>query len=193
MKPRATNPQNAAEQLTCLRDGDVWQCQRTGTIRLKPKGRSEIGGVISCQDLSQRGVLRGIHVGTPRPDTSRIRGSQGLSTGYPPIRSFHPMFGFSSGCYCASMRPQYSSRLRRIRPKVHNEIRRYRLQLGVTQREVARRLGVRLSTFSSWERGMTCPSVPLVFKLAKLLSTLAEALYPDFYLVQETHVTTRPA
>ena len=83
------------------------------------------------------------------------------------------------------MGPQYSSRLRRIRPKVANEIRRYRLQLGVTQRELARRLGVRLSTFSSWERGITCPSVPMVFKLAKLLNTLAEGLYPDFYLVRD--------
>jgi len=79
------------------------------------------------------------------------------------------------------MKPQYSTRLRRIRPKVNNEIRRYRLQLGVTQRELARTCGVRLSTFSSWERGMTCPSVPMVLKLAKLLSTLAEGLYPDFY------------
>ena len=82
------------------------------------------------------------------------------------------------------MKPQYSTRLRRIRPKVHNEIRRYRLQLGVTQRELARKCGVRLSTFSSWERGMTCPSVPMVLKLAKLLSTLAEGLYPDFYDVR---------
>ena len=82
------------------------------------------------------------------------------------------------------MKPQYSSRLRRIRPKVHNEIRRYRLQLGITQRELARQVGVRLSTFSDWERGITCPSVPMVFKLAKLLSTLAEGLYPEFYQAQ---------
>src|SRR5262245_21300086 len=104
------------------------------------------------------------------------------------------MFGFSSGCYLVCMRPQYSSRLRRLRPKVHNEIRRYRLQLGLTQRELAWRLDVRLSTFSSWERGMTCPSSRLLLQLAKLLSTLAEALYPDFYLVHgEGHVTTEPA
>jgi transcriptional regulator with XRE-family HTH domain len=105
------------------------------------------------------------------------------------------MFGFSSGCYPdLTMRPQYSSRLRRLRPKVHNEIRRYRLQLGITQRELARQVGVRLSTFSSWERGLTCPSVPMLFKLAKLLSTLAESLYPEFYLVQrEKQVTAEPA
>ena len=89
------------------------------------------------------------------------------------------------------MKPQYSSRLRRIRPKVQNEIRRYRLQLGVTQRELARRCGVRLSTFSDWERGITCPSVPMVLRLAKILSTLAEGLYPEFYAPQKEPVTAR--
>ena len=91
------------------------------------------------------------------------------------------------------MRPQYSSRLRRLRPKVHNEIRRYRLQLGITQRELARQLGVRLSTFSDWERGMTCPSVPMLFKLAKQLSTLAEGLYPEFYLTPGNRDVTADA
>jgi DNA-binding XRE family transcriptional regulator len=113
-----------------------------------------------------------------------------LSTGYPPNWSLHPMFGFSSGCYSECMKPQYSSRLRRIPPKVHNEIRRYRLQIGKTQRELARELGVGLSTFSSWERGMTCPSVKMVFKLARYLNTLGEGLYPDFYMVQKENQVT---
>lgn len=91
------------------------------------------------------------------------------------------------------MKPQYSTRLRRIPPKVRNEIRRYRLQLGLTQRELARQLGVRLSTMSSWERGMTCPSARMVFRLAKLLSTLGEALYPDFYVLQRRSDVTAEA
>jgi transcriptional regulator with XRE-family HTH domain len=92
------------------------------------------------------------------------------------------------------MRPQYSSRLRRVQPKMANEIRRYRLKLGLTQREVALHLGVRLSTLSSWERGLTCPTVPSIFKLAKLLNTLTEGLYPDYYLVRgEQQVTASPA
>ena len=91
------------------------------------------------------------------------------------------------------MKPQYSSRLGRIPPKVANEIRRYRLQLGLTQRELARRFGVSASTFSSWERGMTCPAVPTVFRLAKYLNTLGEALYPDFYLIRGEDETKQPA
>src|SRR5437660_25781 len=38
------------------------------------------------------------------------------------------------------MKPQHSSRLRRIQPKFPNHIRRYRLELGLTQREVVHRL-----------------------------------------------------
>ncbi len=79
------------------------------------------------------------------------------------------------------MKPQYSSRLRRIHPKVHNEIRRYRLQLGITQCELARRVGVRLSTLSSWELGMTCPALPMAIKMAKILNTLAEGLYLEMF------------
>lgn len=88
------------------------------------------------------------------------------------------------------MPPQYSPRFRRVPTKNANEIRRYRLQLGLTQGEIARQMGVRLSTFSSWERGLTCPSVPILFKLAKLLNTLAEGLYPDLYMVRREQLTT---
>ena len=80
------------------------------------------------------------------------------------------------------MPPQYSSRLRKVPPKLANHIRTYRLQLGLTQLEVAGRLGIRLATFSSWERGLTCPTGPMLLRLAKVLSTLAEALYPQFYV-----------
>jgi len=80
------------------------------------------------------------------------------------------------------MPPQYSSRLRRVPGRLTNTLRSYRLQQGLTQLEVARRLGIRLATYSSWERGLTCPTGPMLLRLAKVLSTLAEALYPQFYL-----------
>jgi transcriptional regulator with XRE-family HTH domain len=83
------------------------------------------------------------------------------------------------------MPPQYSARLSRLRPRFANEIRRYRLQVGLTQTEVARGLGVRASTLSSWERGQTCPAGPTLLRLAKVLNTLAEALYPQFYLLRK--------
>lgn len=83
------------------------------------------------------------------------------------------------------MPPQYASRLRIVPPKLSNEIRTYRLRMGLTQREVAKKLDIRLATFSSWERGLTCPTGPMLLRLAKALSTLAEALYPQFYRVRD--------
>lgn len=83
------------------------------------------------------------------------------------------------------MPPQHSSRFHRASPKAPNTIRKYRLQLGLTQRELAKLVGTRPATISEWERGLTFPSAELVLRLAKVLNTLAEALYPQFYLRRE--------
>ncbi len=87
---------------------------------------------------------------------------------------------------------QYSSRPGRAPAKTPNQIRRYRVQLALTQREVARYLAVRPSTVSSWERGKTCPAVPLLFKLAKFLNILSEAFYPQLYFVEPDEDTSEP-
>lgn len=84
------------------------------------------------------------------------------------------------------MPPQHTSRPPRGPIRYRNQIRRYRLQAGLTQHELAALIAVRSSTVSEWERGATCPSAALVLKLAKALGTLAEALYPQFYLHRET-------
>lgn len=87
------------------------------------------------------------------------------------------------------MPPQHSSRLRRIPTKVPNTIRKYRLALGITQRELAARLGIHSNTISEWERGLTCPAAEPLLRLAKILCTLAESLYPQFYAHDETSET----
>lgn len=63
----------------------------------------------------------------------------------------------------------------------------------MTQRQLARCMRVRLSTVSSWERGLTCPSSPRLLQLAKCLNTLAEALYPQFYFHREEDRSAKPA
>ena len=70
-------------------------------------------------------------------------------------------------------------------PKTRTEIRRYRLQLGLTQAQLAQQLGIRAETISQWERGITCPAAQPLLRLAKTLGTLAEALYPDYYRVHD--------
>ena len=79
------------------------------------------------------------------------------------------------------MPPQRSTRFSRIPSKTPNAIRKYRLQLGLTQRELAALLNIRPATVSEWERGMACPTAEPLLRLAKTLNTLAEALYPHFY------------
>ena len=90
------------------------------------------------------------------------------------------------------MPPQYSSRLRTVPTQLVNQIRKYRLGLGLTQLEVASSLGIRSATLSSWERGLTCPAGPMLLRLAKVLDTLAEALYPQFYLLTEQQLPLAP-
>ena len=72
-------------------------------------------------------------------------------------------------------------RLCRNHSTTPNRIRKYRIALGMTQRELARLLGVRQATISQWECGQACPSSKLLLQAAKILDTLAEALYPEFY------------
>lgn len=73
--------------------------------------------------------------------------------------------------------PRESSRVARF----PNSIREYRLKAGLSQRKLARMLGRSKDAVSSWELGVTLPSVPLLMRMAKILGTLAESLYRHFY------------
>lgn len=76
---------------------------------------------------------------------------------------------------------QHTPRSSRHSPRFPNKIREYRLKAGLSQRKLAETLGRGRNAVSSWERGLTLPSVPRLLRMAKLLGTLAEALYQDFY------------
>lgn len=62
-----------------------------------------------------------------------------------------------------------------------NEIRKYRIQAGLSQRQLGASLGRGSDAVSCWERGLTFPSGGLVLRLAKRLNTLVESLYYDLY------------
>lgn len=66
-------------------------------------------------------------------------------------------------------------------PRFPNTIRRYRVQMGLSQHRLSAVLGTHRSTVSLWERGLRVPSVPRLFKMARELGTMPEALYHDFY------------
>lgn len=52
---------------------------------------------------------------------------------------------------------------------LHNNIRRLRFERGMTQEELALRVGVSRQTIMSIERGATNPSVLLAYKVAMAL------------------------
>jgi len=79
------------------------------------------------------------------------------------------------------MEVQHTPRALRHAPRFPNKIREYRLKAGLSQRNLAALLGRGRDAVSSWERGQTLPNVPRLLKMAKILGTLAETLYIDFY------------
>lgn len=54
---------------------------------------------------------------------------------------------------------------------LHNNIRRLRFERGMTQEELALRVGVSRQTIMSIERGATNPSVLLAYKVAMALQS----------------------
>ena len=75
----------------------------------------------------------------------------------------------------------HTPRLSRHSPRFPNAIREYRLKAGLTQRKLGELLGKGRNAISAWERGLSLPRVPILFRMAKLLNTLAESLYFDLY------------
>jgi transcriptional regulator with XRE-family HTH domain len=76
---------------------------------------------------------------------------------------------------------QFTPRPSRHTPKFPNAIRRYRVQMGLSQHSLGVVLGLHRSMVSLWERGLRVPSVPRLFRMARELGTMPEALYHDFY------------
>ena len=76
---------------------------------------------------------------------------------------------------------QLTKRVSRHAPRFPNRILEYSIKEGLSQRSLARLLGRGRNAVSSWERGQTLPNVPKLMLLAKVLATLAEALYIDYY------------
>jgi transcriptional regulator with XRE-family HTH domain len=79
------------------------------------------------------------------------------------------------------MSVQHTPRPSRHAPRFPNRIREYRLKAGLSQRRLARLLDRGKDAVSAWERGLSLPNVPRLMRMAKILGTLAESLYLEFY------------
>ena len=90
------------------------------------------------------------------------------------------------------MQFQQTPRASRHAPRFPNRIREYRLKCGLSQRKLAAVLGRGRNAVSSWERGLTLPSVPRLMRMAKVLGTLAESLYQHFYAMPQEEEANAP-
>ena len=79
------------------------------------------------------------------------------------------------------MPPQFTKRRTRPEGRIPNCIRDYRLKAGLSQQRLSELIGHSPDSISSWERGRHLPTVTNLFRLARTLDTLAEALYWDLY------------
>jgi putative transcriptional regulator len=66
-------------------------------------------------------------------------------------------------------------------PALINNLKTLRAEAGLTQAELAERVGVTRKTINTVENGVFIPSTVLALKLAKALSTTVEGLFqlPD--------------
>lgn len=97
------------------------------------------------------------------------------------VRSLSLLWIAPSCRYRTRMTPQFTLRPSKKVTHHPNRIREYRLKAGLTQLDLGRTIGSTRGTVSSWERGCSVPTVAKLFKLARALSTLSEALYPALY------------
>lgn len=62
---------------------------------------------------------------------------------------------------------------------MRNDVRVAREQLGLSQGELAKRLGVSRQTINSIEVGRYTPSLPLALQLARFFQTTVEEMFHD--------------
>jgi transcriptional regulator with XRE-family HTH domain len=79
------------------------------------------------------------------------------------------------------MQAQTTPRTSKLKPRFPNRIREYRVRAGITQEQLGKLIGRGRDAVSAWERGLNLPSIPKLMRMAKVLGTLSESLYMDFY------------
>ena len=60
---------------------------------------------------------------------------------------------------------------------IQNRIREHRARLGISQEELARRVGVRRETIGNLEKGRYNPSLVLAWNIAKVFQTSIEEVF----------------
>ncbi len=66
--------------------------------------------------------------------------------------------------------------------KIPNSLRKHRLQMGLTQKAVAKKLGFKSpNRLVRWEHGYAFPSIKNLLKLSAIYATLCDQLYRELF------------
>ncbi len=69
-----------------------------------------------------------------------------------------------------------------VKKNISKNIGRYREAIGMSQKELANRLGVVPSRISNWETGANCPTIDILFQVCEILGVSINdiyGVYPD--------------
>lgn len=69
-----------------------------------------------------------------------------------------------------------------IKRNISKNISKYREKAGISQKELAKQLGVVPSRISNWETGANCPTIDILFEVCKILNVSINdiyGVYPD--------------
>lgn len=64
-----------------------------------------------------------------------------------------------------------------IKENISNNIVFYRKKAGLTQSQLAEKLGVKTTTVSTWERGASSPDIETLYDICKIFSVSLDEMY----------------
>lgn len=67
--------------------------------------------------------------------------------------------------------------------KIEDKIRRARLRKGITQNQIAEKIGISQPTYAQWENGKRKPKLETLKKIADALEVPVSTLYDDYEFV----------
>jgi len=65
--------------------------------------------------------------------------------------------------------------------KVSHNLKLHRIKAGLTQLELAQKLGVKERVITFWETGRSQPHIEQVMDIAKILETEPKEIFPDIF------------
>lgn len=65
----------------------------------------------------------------------------------------------------------------KIKDNISSNITRYRKDLGISQKELADKLGTKPSTVSSWEQSVSTPNAEMLFEMCQIFKITVDEIY----------------